>query len=78
MDIALALKDLWISTPWFSVRGWRAKEVPISCLALLIFLGWLMVLLPLVIDMFMLRSSTTFPFHPGVIAHTLLGQMVLV
>jgi hypothetical protein len=64
--------------PCFSVRGWRAKEVPVSCLPLLIVLGRLIVLRPLAIDLFMLRSSTAFPFHLGVIAHTLLGRMVLV
>jgi len=36
--VTLALKDLWISMPFFSVWGWWAKDAPVSRLPISIFL----------------------------------------
>jgi hypothetical protein len=62
MIVTLALKDLWISMPCFSVQGWREKEVPVNRLPLLIVLGWLIVLRPLAIDLFIVAIFYFFSF----------------
>jgi hypothetical protein len=52
--------------PFFSVQGWREKEVPVNRLPLLIVLGWLIVLRPLAIDLFIVAIFYCFSFSPSI------------